>query len=197
MLNVRSYSSWRLSQLSLLVPNLSVLKYFDFTLPRHKSSKIEGSGPLIMSHSIQFHCVVLTSPLYLKGKPFTQDVIWKGYMFRVIYSLLPLYALIFEENSQKSPKIDLNRMIRQQIFRFLKYDFFGSIGPSAKNQSHWFNAATFGVCWLFLEPSIGAVGLSAFRVIRDDGTATYEKFSTEKVSESPDRLPNLKRITAK
>ena len=84
MLNVRSYSSWRLSQLSLLVPNLSVLKYFDFTLPRHKSSKIEGSGPLIMSHSIQFHCVVLTSPLYLKGKPFTQDVIWKGYMFQVI-----------------------------------------------------------------------------------------------------------------
>jgi len=29
----------------LLVPNLTLLKYFDITLPRHKSSKIEGSGP--------------------------------------------------------------------------------------------------------------------------------------------------------
>jgi len=28
-------------------PNLSLLKYFDITLPRQKSSKIEGSGPLL------------------------------------------------------------------------------------------------------------------------------------------------------
>jgi len=56
MLNVRSYSFWKLTQLSLLVLNLSLLKYFDITLSRHKSSKIEGSGPPIMSHSIQFHC---------------------------------------------------------------------------------------------------------------------------------------------
>ena len=28
-----------------LVPNLSLLKYFDITLPRQKSYKIEGSGP--------------------------------------------------------------------------------------------------------------------------------------------------------
>ena len=28
-----------------MVPNLSLLKYFDITLPRHKSFKIEGSGP--------------------------------------------------------------------------------------------------------------------------------------------------------
>jgi len=40
----------------LLVPTLSLLKYFDITLPRHKSSKIEGTGPPLMSHSIQFHC---------------------------------------------------------------------------------------------------------------------------------------------
>ena len=41
----------------LLVPNLGLLKYFDITLPRHKSSKIEDSSPALMSHSIQFHCV--------------------------------------------------------------------------------------------------------------------------------------------
>jgi len=41
----------------LLVPNLSLLKYFDITLPRHKSSKTEGSGPTLMSHSMQLHCV--------------------------------------------------------------------------------------------------------------------------------------------
>jgi len=29
----------------LLVPDLSLLMYFDITLPRHKSSKIEGWGP--------------------------------------------------------------------------------------------------------------------------------------------------------
>jgi len=41
----------------LLVPNLSLLKCFDITLPRHKSSKIEGSGPPLMSHFIQLQCV--------------------------------------------------------------------------------------------------------------------------------------------
>jgi len=57
ILNVRSYPFWKLTQLPLLVPNLSLLNYFDITLSRHKSSKIEGSGPPIKSHSIQFHCV--------------------------------------------------------------------------------------------------------------------------------------------
>jgi len=32
-----------------LVPNLSLLKHFDVTLPRQKSSKIEGSGPPLIS----------------------------------------------------------------------------------------------------------------------------------------------------
>jgi len=74
----------------LLVPNLSLLKYFDTKLPRHKSSKIEGSGPPLMRHSQLYRStvrIVFTSPLQSKRKPFTQDVIWKGYMFRVIYSL--------------------------------------------------------------------------------------------------------------
>jgi len=53
MLNVKIYSFWKLTQLSLLVPNLSLLIYFDITLSRQKSSKIEGSGPPTMSHSIQ------------------------------------------------------------------------------------------------------------------------------------------------
>jgi len=55
--------------------------------------------------------------MYLKGKPFTQDDIWKGYMFQVISSLLPVSNLICGKNSQK---IDLNHIIRQRIFRFWK-----------------------------------------------------------------------------
>jgi len=70
---------------------------------------------------------VFTSPLYLKGKPFTQDVTWKGYMFRVIYSLMLVSDLIFGKKSQHSQKIDLNRIIRQRLFRFFKFEFFGSI----------------------------------------------------------------------
>ena len=52
MFSKRFSSGW-----ILLVPNLSLLKHFDITLPRHQLSKIEGSGPPLMSHSIQFHCV--------------------------------------------------------------------------------------------------------------------------------------------
>jgi len=107
-----------------LVQNLSLLKYFAITLPRHKSSKIEGSGPPLMSHSIQLHCVCFRFSTVSKGKPFTQDVICKGYMFQIISSLLPVSNFIFGENSQK---IDLNRIIRQRIFRFLNFEFFGSI----------------------------------------------------------------------
>jgi len=36
----------------LLVPNLSLLKYFDMTLARHKSFKIEGSGPPLIGFSL-------------------------------------------------------------------------------------------------------------------------------------------------
>ena len=68
-----------------LVQNPSLLKYFDITLPRHKSSKIEGSGPPLMSHAIQLHCVCFRFSTVSKGKPFTQDVIskkgnWKNLM---------------------------------------------------------------------------------------------------------------------
>jgi len=52
----------------------------------------------------QFHCVCFRFSMYLKGKPFTQDVIWKGYMSQVISSLLPVSNLIFGENSPKFAK---------------------------------------------------------------------------------------------
>jgi len=70
---------------------------------------------------------VFASPLYLKGQPFTQDVIWKGWMLQVISSLLPVSNLILEKIRKKSQKIDLNRIIRQRIFRFLHIEIFGSI----------------------------------------------------------------------
>ena len=47
--------------------------------------------------------LVFTSPLYWKGKPYTQDDISNGYMFQVISSLLPL-SNFFGTNSQKIAK---------------------------------------------------------------------------------------------
>ena len=105
----------------LLVPTLSVLKYLDITLPRHKSSKIEGTGPPLMSNSIQFHCFYFHISIVSKRKPYTQDDIWKGYTFQVISSLLPVSYLIFRKNSQK---IDWNRISWQQIFSIFKIRSF-------------------------------------------------------------------------
>jgi len=45
-------------------------------------------------------------------------------MLQVINSLLPVSNLIFWKKSQT---IDLNRTISQQIFRYLKFDFSGSV----------------------------------------------------------------------
>ena len=100
---------------------------------------------------------VFTSPLYLKGKPVTQDVIWKGYRFPVISSLLPvsfflsflsflLHLIWFLGKIRKnSQKIDLNRKIRQRIFRFEKFEFFGSI-ESIFNFGSLLTTVRFGPC---------------------------------------------------
>jgi len=54
---------------------------------------------------------------------------------------LPVSNLIFGKNSQKfaqnRKKIDLNRIIRQETFRFLRFEFFGFIlvnGVLTKNE---------------------------------------------------------------
>ena len=56
-------------------------------------------------------------------------------VFRVIYSLLPVCNLTFGEKSQK---IDLNRIIRQRILRFSRFEFFGSI-PDENDDSGFRN----------------------------------------------------------
>jgi len=116
----------------LLVPILSLLKYLDITLPRHKSSKIEGSVPPLINRSKQFHCVCFHFSTVSKRETI-QDVIWKGYKFQVISSLLPVSNLMCGKIRKKSQKIDLNRVIRQRIFRFLKFEFFGSISRTELN----------------------------------------------------------------
>jgi len=64
-------------------------------------------------------------------------------MFRVISSLLPVSNLIFGKKSQKiakkSQKINLNRIIRQRIVRFLKFEFFGSIVDVLDNLNDTWN----------------------------------------------------------
>jgi len=80
---------------------------------------------------------VFTSPLYLKGKPFTQDVVGKGYIFQVIYSLLPVYNSIFRKNSQKFAKIrfkSYNSTANFSIFeiRIFRIDSRCALCPSQK-----------------------------------------------------------------
>jgi len=85
----------------LLAPNLSLLKYFDITLPRHKSSKIESSGPPLMSHSIQFHCVFFHFSTVSKR----ETVYTRCHMKEVhAQSLSRVSNLIFRKNSQKFAK---------------------------------------------------------------------------------------------
>ena len=116
----------------LLVPTLSLLKYFDITLPRHKSSKIEGTGLPLMSHSIQFHCFCFHFSTVSKRETAYSRWHMKGVH---VPSHLQSFAGVqfdfwekFAKICKKSQKIDINRTIPQQIFRFLKFEFFGSTG---------------------------------------------------------------------
>jgi len=114
MFSKHSSSGW-----ILLMPTLSLLKYFDIiTWPRHKSSKIEGSFPPLKIYSIKFHCVGFRFSTVSKRETIYKRCHMKGIP---VQSHLQSFAgnLII---GGKSQKIDLNRLIRQRIFRFLKKD---------------------------------------------------------------------------
>jgi len=111
----------------LLVPTLSLLKYFDITLPRHKSSKVEGTGPPLMSYSIQFHCFCFHFSTVSKRETVYTRWYMKGVHVPSHLQSCRCLTWFWEKIRKKSQKIGLNRIIWQRIFRFLKFEFFGSI----------------------------------------------------------------------
>jgi len=126
MFSKHSSSGW-----ILLGTNLILLKYFDITWPRHKSSKIEGSCPPWKIYSIQFRCVCFRFSTVSKRETIYTRCYMKGIN---VPSHLQSFAGVqfdfrekFAKNCKKSQKIDLNRIIRQRIFRFEKSNFFESM----------------------------------------------------------------------